>query len=115
MGKPPSLLDYLHYTAHFFGPEGHYRRQSIVSHRGATCSTLLRAHGGVLSPLHVQGQGLLHTHQIKEIDDASHLPKETSGGAVLADFPENTLRQSAHGQHQATRENHDLKTQRFEL
>ena len=49
---------------------------------------LLRTHGGILSPLRLQGQGLLHAHQIKEIDDAPHLPKEASGGAVLADFPE---------------------------
>ena len=76
---------------------------------------LLRTHGGVLSPLRLQGQGLLHAHQIKEINHAPHLPKEASGSAVLADFPEDTLREGAHGQHQATRENHELKTQRCEL
>jgi hypothetical protein len=76
---------------------------------------LSSTHGGALSPLRIQGQGLLHAHQIKEINHAPHLPKEAGGGAVLANFPENTLRQSAYGQHQAAGENHDLKTQRFEL
>src|SRR5712691_9639383 len=112
----PSLLDYLHYTAHFFGPEVHdHRRDPVVSHRGAICYMLLRAHGGVLSPLRIQGQGLLHAHQIKEIDDTPHLSKKVGRSAVLADFPEDTLRQGIHRQHQAAGENHDLKTQRFEL
>ena len=70
---------------------------------------------GVRYPLRIQGQGLLHAHQIKEIDDAPYLPKEAGGGAVLTNFPEDALRQGAYGQHQAARKDHDLKTQRFEL
>lgn len=72
-------------------------------------------HGGVLAPLCIQGQGLLHAHQIKEVDNASHLSKQVGCSAMLANCPEDTLRQGAHRQHQATGENHHLKTQRFEL
>ena len=78
---------------------------------GSPACLLSTGHDGVLSPLCLQGQGLLHAHEIKQINDAAHLSQEAGGGAVLTNFPKDTLRQGVHRQHQAARENHYLKTQ----
>src|SRR5262245_47431452 len=64
----------------------HHTRLSITT-------PLSSMNGGGLAPLRIQGQSFLQVHQIKEVDDALHLPQEVGGGTVLTDVPKNTLRQ----------------------
>ena len=53
------------------------------------CTRLALDRGGcsIAYPLRIQGQGLLHAHEIEELDDTDHVAQEIGGGTVLANFP----------------------------